>query len=143
MKNTLKILLKLRKKFSSLIIILSFSFTVLLIISSLSAGLRRSISVYYSKIDGSYLVKKGAIDPVFSIIDKKLPHDLEGFNNIHYYPEIWQIASTVENKSPLSDGLFSFITIGGVTLSEDSIYYNSIIKGSYDFKEMKFSLAIR
>ncbi|HBD93849.1 MAG: hypothetical protein A2015_11530 [Spirochaetes bacterium GWF1_31_7] len=88
-----------------------------------------SINSYYNTIDGGYIVKKGAIDPVFSIVDSVIPVFLQKYPDLQLEPEIWQVVSTVDNRSPFKNGLFSFITIGGVHLHPGNIYYDSLLQG--------------
>jgi hypothetical protein len=102
-------------------------------LSSVSAGLETSIAEYYEGVAGAYVVGEGSIDPLFSSVPLDALPALERVAGVaSVNPEIWCLSSRVEGDRSFSEGLSSFVTLGGLDpASYRGPYRNSLVEGVF------------
>lgn len=95
----------------------------LLSLSGLTNGFRRSLTVYYSRIDGIYVMSRGSIDPLFSSMPAGLEKSLSALPGVTgVTPEVWGLAASVNGRDGFFDGLLSFTMIGGIKIESTNIH---------------------
>ncbi len=111
----LKILLHQKSRSILAVVGVAVSIAGFISLLSMSFGFERSVKEYYTRLDGIYLVKKGSVDPLFSVIPAGLETKIAQIKGVKAVtPEVWALASTVNNRNTFGGGMFSFGLIGGV-----------------------------
>jgi putative ABC transport system permease protein len=97
---------------------LSVSVTGLIVLISLSAGLRKSVNEAIAKVEGLAVVRKGTMGMLPNLPSSY--HDkIKAIPGIRAaVPETWAIAPEIEGKFTLTHGAFSSTCVYGMTLEE-------------------------
>lgn len=105
---------------------------------SAADGFSRSIRDYYGRLDGIYALRRGSPDPLFSSLPASLEEAIASLDGVRAVsPEVWCLASGVDGGVSLDEGLFAFLTVGGVDPAKSAghegggVYRRSLVEGRF------------